>query len=317
MHSFRSLLKLYSISVDVMHHSHGGLSGIYAVTLPPLSTLPSWSRSSIQHKQKISLQPDKLRPLASCTSKSARHSENSSSKSSSPITSDKEENVLHVLELYKQKVKYLNSNIDFLKDEHGKILKCLHEEIENMKCENKELKFKLIISDTNPGSWIQGKVWHDKKESKSAVSSSPSRRNNKSYEDEMNALRESLSNERNKNQRLQEQINEMSPSISDRNSKKADHMEFENIPNTIEECYAVISTLRSDNDAQQKEITFLQANINQQIDSQSSQNTENTTRVVSSLPALRPALQSKVVHRMKRQQILTKEKNRNDILKEL
>lgn len=301
-----------------MHHSHGGLSGIYAVTLPPLSTLPSWSRSSIQHKQKISLQPDKLRPLASCTSKSARHSDNSSSKSSSPITSDKEENILHVLELYKQKVKYLNSNIDFLKDEHGKILKSLHEEIENMKCENKELKFKLIISDTNPGSWMQGKVWHDKKESKSAISSSPSRRNNKSYEDEMNALRESLSNEKNKNQLLQDQIDKMVTQSSSDVIKETNHVDFDNFPSTIEESYAVISSLRSENDAQNKEIAFLQSSLNQQADSNTSQNNDySVSRVVSSLPALRPALQSKVVHRMKRQQILTKEKNRNDILKEL
>lgn len=300
-----------------MHHSHGGLSGIYAVTLPPLSTLPSWSRSSLHHKQKFSLQPDKLRPLASCAAKSARNSDLSSSKSNSPVTSEKEENVLHVLELYKQKVKYLTSNIDFLKDEHAKILKSLHEEIECMKYENKELKFKLIISDSNPPSWIQEKYWHDKKESKSAVSSSPSRRNNKAHEDEINSLRESLGHEKNKNRMLQDQINSISSLDLEPNSSEiTDDYDSGNVPNTIEECYALISALKLENDAQQKEIVFLQSKLNEHSDPQQSETNDNY-RVMSSLPALRPALQSKVVHRMKRQQILTKEKNRNDILKEL
>lgn len=299
-----------------MHHSHGGLSGIYAVTLPPLSTLPSWSRSSLQHKQKLSLQPDKLHPLATCAAKSSRSSEIASSKSNSPITSDKEENVLHVLDLYKQKVKYLSGNIDFLKDEHAKILKSLHEEIDRMKYENKELKFKLIISDGNPPAWKQDKGWHDKKESKSAVSSSPSRRTHKIYEEEINALRENLSQEKSKTKALQEQINAMSSLDIDSNFNESP-VEFDlNVPNTIEECYALISSLRSENDAQQKEIAYLQGKLNELDNSQHSQTSEHC-RVMSSLPALRPALQSKVVHRMKRQQIITKEKNRNDILKEL
>jgi len=299
-----------------MHHSHGGLSGIYAVTLPPLSTLPSWSRSSLQHKQKLSLQPDKLRPLASCAAKSSRNSDIASSKSNSPITSDKEENVLHVLELYKQKVKYLTGNIDFLKDEHAKILKSLHEEIDRMKYENKELKFKLIISDGNPPAWMQEKGWHDKKESKSAVSSSPSRRNHKVYEEEISSLRENLSHEKNKNKVLQEQINAMNNLDLDSNFNESP-VDFDlDVPNTIEECYALISSLRSENDAQQKEIAYLQGKLNEQDNSQHSQTSEHC-RVMSSLPALRPALQSKVVHRMKRQQIMTKEKNRHDILKEL
>jgi len=298
-----------------MHHSHGGLSGIYAVTLPPLSTLPSWSRTSFQHKQKLSLQPDKLRPLASCVAKSSRSSDIASSKSNSPITSDKEENVLHVLELYKQKVKYLTGNIDFLKDEHHKILKSLHEEIERMKYENKELKFKLIISDGNPPAWIQEKGWHDKKESKSAVSSSPSRRNHKVYDEEISLLRDNLSHEKNKNKVLQEEINAMNSLDLDCNlNESPDEFDLD-VPNTIEECYALISSLRSENDAQQKEIAYLQGKLNEQDTSAHSQASDH--RVMSSLPALRPALQSKVVHRMKRQQIMTKEKNRHDILKEL
>ena len=305
-----------NFTANEMHHSHGGLSGIYAVTLPPLSTLPSWSRSSIQHKQKLSLQPDKLRPLASCAAKSSRSSDISSSKSNSPITSDKEENVLHVLELYKQKVKYLTGNIDFLKDEHAKILKSLHEEIERMKYENKELKFKLIISDGNSPAWMQEKGWNDKKESKSAVSNSPSRRNHKVYEEEINSLRENLNQEKNKNKLLQDQINAMNPLDLDSNFNESP-VEYDlDVPNTIEECYALISSLRSENDAQQKEIAYLQGKLSDQDNSHHSQ-TSDQCRVMSSLPALRPALQSKVVHRMKRQQIMTKEKIRHDILKEL
>lgn len=310
-----AILTKISFPANEMHHSHGGLSGIYAVTLPPLSTLPSWSRSSLQHKQKLSLQPDKLRPLASCTTKASRSSDLSSSKSNSPVTSDKEENVLHILELYKQKVKYLSGNIDFLKDEHAKILKSLHEEIDRMKYENKELKFKLIISDGNSPAWMQEKSWQNKKESKSAVSNSPSRRNVKVYEDEINSLRESLSHEKSKNKLMQDQIDAMNDELN----VNANDMPVEfdlDVPNSIEECYALISSLRSENDAQQKEIAYLQGKLNQQDCSQHSQSSDNY-RVMSSLPALRPALQSKVVHRMKRQQIMTKEKHRHDILKEL
>lgn len=299
-----------------MHHSHGGLSGIYAVTLPPLSTLPSWSRSSIQHKQKISLQPDKLRPLASCATKSSRSNDQSSSKSTSPVSSDKDENVMHVLEIYKSKVKYLSKNMEFLKDEHSKILKCLHEEIERMKYENKELKFKLIISDNNSGSWIQGKVPKEKKESKSAVSSSPARRSNKAYEEEIFNLRESLSDEKSQNKALQDRLDNLESGPVNANLYDEEVLSaMDDVPGSIEECYAVISNLKSENDAQQKEIAYLQAKLSQQFGNKKPCDTESNS-TVSSLPALRPALQSKVVHRMKRQQILTKEKNRHDVLKE-
>lgn len=303
-----------------MHHSHGGLSGIYAVTLPPLNTLPSWSRSTLHNKHKLSLQPDKLKPLAACTKRAARdRSATSSTKSSSPVTSDKEENVLHVLEIYKQKVKYLTGNIDFLKDEHGKVLKSLHEEIERMKYENKELKFKLIISDSNPRSWIPDNVPEatTTKAIKSAVSSSASRFSNKISEDEVVLLKENLAKERNKNMFLKDQISNLE-SMAQENfyDNPADEISTD-LPGSIEECYAVISTLRSDNDAQQKEIVFLQSRLHHhKADSQHSVDSDSS-RFMSSLPALRPALQSKVVHRMKRQQLITKEKNRNEILREL
>lgn len=299
-----------------MHHSHGGLSGIYAVTLPPLSTLPSWSRSSLHHKQKISLQPDKLRPLVACTTKNSRNSDHSSSKSNSPVSSDKEENILHVLEVYKQKVKYLSGNIDFLKSEHAKILKSLHEEIELMKYENKELKFKLIISDSNNSSRRQsGRSAHGKKETKSAAASSPLR--NKFYEEEISSLQENLHQEKNRNKILQDEINNLNSLNLDHSVNDDVQIDFEcsDVPNTIEECYAVISALRSENDAQQKEMAYYQAKLNQTVSPHQSQSSES--RVMSSLPALRPALQSKVVHRMKRQQVICKEKLRNDVLRDL
>lgn len=303
-----------------MHHSHGGLSGIYAVTLPPLSTLPSWSRASLHHKPKHPLQPDKLRPLATCTVSTVKgEAQLSPSTSGSSNSSDKEENTLHVIEVYKQRVKYLSSSIDFLKEEHGKILKSLHDEIERLKYENKDLKFKLIISDSGSNSWIQEKTKREHKETKSAVSDTSSRRVNKTNDDEIKSLKENLSYEKNKNRILKNQIEDLTSKNDDQSSP------VDGLPGTIEECYTLINSLKSQNEIQGKEVGYLSSQLDavfsdakwksSQTDLTAGNGVTEVESGGTSLPALRPSLQSKVVHRARRQQHIAKEKYRNDVLK--
>lgn len=303
-----------------MHHSHGGLSGIYAVTLPPLSTLPSWSRASLHHKPKHPLQPDKLRPLATCTVSTVKgEAQLSPSTSGSSNSSDKEENTLHVIEVYKQRVKYLSNNIDFLKEEHGKILKSLHDEIERLKYENKDMKFKLIISDSGSNSWMQEKTKREHKETKSAVSDTSSRRiSNKTNEDEINSLKENLSYEKNKNRILKNQMEDLT-------TKHDQPASVDGLPGTIEECHTLISSLKAQNAIQSKEVGYLSSQLDEVFSDAKWKSSQTdliaanaVTEVESggtSLPALRPSLQSKVVHRARRQQTIAKEKYRNDILK--
>jgi len=213
----------------------------------------------------------------------------------------------------------LSSNIDFLKEEHGKILKSLHDEIERLKYENKDLKFKLIISDSGSNSWMQEKTKREHKETKSAVSDTSSRRiSNKPNEDEIKSLKENLSYEKNKNRILRNQMEDLT-------SKHDQPASVDGLPGTIEECHTLINSLKAQNDIQSKEVGYLSSQLDEVFSDAKWKSSQTDliaanaiTEVESggtSLPALRPSLQSKVVHRARRQQTIAKEKYRNDILK--
>jgi len=159
-----------------------------------------------------------------------------------------------------------------------------------------------------------------KKESKSAVSGSPSRRSIKAFEDEITVLRDSLAQERGKNRILQDHIDNLESAATNSflNNSLAgeDERDEEDPPSSIEDCYVVINALKSENEAQQKEIAYLQSKMSKLGDGGRKEVVGNFN-TFSSLPALKPSLQSKVVHRMKRQQVLTKEKHRSEVLKDL
>lgn len=45
-----------------------------------------------------------------------------------------------------QRIQHLEKSIMFLKQQHGEVLKSLHDEIDNLKKENKDLQFKIVMS---------------------------------------------------------------------------------------------------------------------------------------------------------------------------
>ena len=284
----------------------GGLTGVYTLSLPPLSNLPTWSRAALPQKHKFCLNADKI-----CSyGPNAPRAQSMEPASSTSSTSDGDDTVLQLLEYYKHRVKCLSNNVDFLKEEHSKILGSLHKEIEELKHENKELKFKLIISDTEGERWVSEKAASTKKGVKSAASASDIH----SFESRVNSdetmiLRQDLVKEKQKCKLLQQEVDYLKSNESAFNSTQTlSSNKLSEFPSSLEECYNMISSLKYENKTQQKEIEYLQS-----------------TKVVSDgqpnlgmyLPALKPSLQSKVVHRVKRQQLIRKEKAKNEVLRDL
>lgn len=101
--------------------------------LPPLSTLPQWSRINTLDRgrypkpfvrDKIHLYPE--------MSKKEEGEENRE---------------VDLLEMDpKQRIQHLERNMMFLKQQHQEVLQSLHAEIEGLKKENKDLQFKIIMS---------------------------------------------------------------------------------------------------------------------------------------------------------------------------
>ncbi|KAK6190643.1 hypothetical protein SNE40_002462 [Patella caerulea] len=97
--------------------------------LPPLSMLPQWTRVNTLDKARYPKPfiKDRLQPLP-------------------PNKGDGEEGDSEFNMNPAQRSSYLERSIKFLKQQHQDILKCLHEEIDTVKKENKELQFKLIMN---------------------------------------------------------------------------------------------------------------------------------------------------------------------------
>lgn len=98
--------------------------------LPPLGTLPQWSRVNTLNrggypkpftKDKLQAVPDK--------------------------NGEEEERMVDLSELNPaQRIHHLERSILFLKQQHQEVLRSLHEEIDNLKKENKDLQFKIVMS---------------------------------------------------------------------------------------------------------------------------------------------------------------------------
>ncbi|KAL4223629.1 Coiled coil protein 74 [Mactra antiquata] len=100
--------------------------------LPPLGTLPQWSRVNTLNRGGYPkpFTKDKLMPA-----------------SDKIAGLDEDERNLDLSELNPaQRIHHLERSILFLKQQHAEVLKSLHDEIDNLKKENKDLHFKIIMS---------------------------------------------------------------------------------------------------------------------------------------------------------------------------
>lgn len=143
--------------------------------LPPLHNLPSWSRSSLERRKiQRSIAKDPVLPVK--RTEALQSSNRSSSgnvggrRNGSAGTS---RNISAALsangdeKTTSRKVNWLQNDIKFLQQQHDDTLSKLHEEIEKLKSENRELNFKLIVTNENPtpseakprtGSYYRSKI---------------------------------------------------------------------------------------------------------------------------------------------------------------
>lgn len=104
--------------------------------LPPLSNLPQWSRVNTLDKARYPkpFLKDKLNPLPMA---------GTGQGGGSPTSSDKELDLGDMDPV--QRVRHLEKSINFLRVQHNEVLSSLHEEIEGLKQENKDLHFRLVM----------------------------------------------------------------------------------------------------------------------------------------------------------------------------
>lgn len=116
--------------------------------LPPLNNLPQWSRINTLDKARYPkpFLKDRLQPLPNPL-------ENGNPQG---VTEDIEDRELQVEDNMNPNVRvhHLEKSVNFLRQQHQEILANLHEEIEKLKRENKELQFRLIMvaKSASPGS---------------------------------------------------------------------------------------------------------------------------------------------------------------------
>lgn len=122
--------------------------------LPPLTNLPSWSRSSLERRKvhrsitKDPVGPSSKNqagipsPIRRDSGLKLAHSAKATSRIVSAPSSPQEK-------ARSRKEAQLQNSISFLQEQHQETLLKLHEEIEKLKSENKELNFKLIVTNEN------------------------------------------------------------------------------------------------------------------------------------------------------------------------
>lgn len=126
--------------------------------LPPLHNLPSWSRSSLERRKiQRSIAKDPVLPVkktqvpsspnrsGTVKALSSHGRRNGSSRIvSAPSSADQGDEKRNT-----RKLAHLENSVTFLQQQHQDTLSKLHEEIEKLKSENKELNFKLIVPKEN------------------------------------------------------------------------------------------------------------------------------------------------------------------------
>lgn len=119
--------------------------------LPPLHNLPSWTRNSlVRKKQPRQIIRDRLQPIkqiGEAEEMDERGHEKSNGKScgSGRVVSA----LLQGQGLdQEQRIDHVEKTIDYLRMQHAETLSNLHKEIEQLKAENKDLNFQLVMART-------------------------------------------------------------------------------------------------------------------------------------------------------------------------
>lgn len=247
--------------------------------LPPLGTLPQWSRVNTLNrggypkpftKDKLLPAPEKI--------------------------GDEEEGVVDLAELNPaQRIHHLERSIMFLKQQHAEVLKSLHEEIDNLKKENKDLQFKIVMSQKQ-----QQQQHHQQQQAVGSASSRRSRTGKETrlmekedkldelkiifLEEEIKELKHALREARNRNSYLT-QVIEQNEDIKKKQQHTIDTMKYQlsqgnaanlaeeltsgqslfNLPGgrqpTLAECEAIIRRLQQVNEQQQHELDNLKSDL--------------------------------------------------------
>ncbi|XP_063396071.1 coiled-coil domain-containing protein 74B-like isoform X2 [Mytilus trossulus] len=247
--------------------------------LPPLSNLPQWSRINTLDRGRYP------KPFVK-----DKHNPNVDGKKDEESEEDKD-----VMEMNPtQRIHHLERSIGFLKQQHQEVLRCLHEEIEALKKENKDLQFKIIMSQKN----------QQQSEKRSASTNSHKSRKEESrsrggagmdkeeridelkiifLEEEIKELKHALREARNRNTYLTNLL-EQAEDVKKKQSQKIETLQYQvtqgggplaeqltsgNItlfnnpqrPPALSECEAVIRHLQHVNEQQKHELDSLKSDL--------------------------------------------------------
>ncbi|XP_060564743.1 uncharacterized protein LOC132723954 isoform X3 [Ruditapes philippinarum] len=248
--------------------------------LPPLGTLPQWSRVNTLNRGSYPkpFTKDKLmQPVAD-------------------KVGDEDDRTVDLSELNPaQRIHHLERSIMFLKQQHAEVLKSLHEEIDSLKKENKDLQFKIVMSQKQQQQQHTPQHHH-------AGGSASSRRSRTGkdrllekedkldelkiifLEEEIKELKHALREARNRNSYLT-QVIEQNEDVKKKQQHTIDTMKYQlsqgnaanlaeqitsgqslfNLPGgrqpSLAECEAIIRRLQQINEQQQHELDNLKSDL--------------------------------------------------------
>lgn len=168
------------------------------------------------------------------------------------------------------KISQLEKNIAFLKSQHEQTLSKLHQEIERLMEENRDLNFKVVMTQSGSGPYSKtcckrhdGQQEDDPDELRSIM-----------LEEEARQLRNSLINEKNRNARLMKVIEQRRPKSNEpsdgessvRSSAGSKQLQSRlngchSRPPTLAECESIIKHLQQTNDRQSHELLQIKADL--------------------------------------------------------
>ncbi|KAK3580816.1 hypothetical protein CHS0354_025161 [Potamilus streckersoni] len=249
--------------------------------LPPLSTLPQWSRVNTLDRGRYPkpFVKDKLQTIQD-----------------RPDTGEDDDKQIDLSQLNPaQRIHHLERSIIFLKQQHQEVLRSLHDEIEGLKKENKDLQFKIVMSQK------QQQQQHSEQQQQGAQGSASSRKSGKDsrlldkedkldelkiifLEEEIKELKHALRETRNRNTYLT-QVLEQAEDAKKKQQHTIEALKYQlsqgnaasvaeqivsgnNIfnqpgrpPPTLAECEAIIRHLQQINEKQQHELDQLKSDL--------------------------------------------------------
>ncbi|KAI0208833.1 hypothetical protein LSAT2_006449 [Lamellibrachia satsuma] len=128
----------------LVHETMAELSAAQSIApLPPLNNLPQWSRVNTLDKARYPkpFLKDRLQPLPDPTPGDEEAAPVAGSNSDMEIIN----NTNPV-----QRIEHLEKSLDFLRRQHQEVLANLHDEIDTLKRENKDLQFQIVMMQNSP-----------------------------------------------------------------------------------------------------------------------------------------------------------------------